>query len=521
MRRRWATHALIVAAVGIVAATLASPASAHPLGNFTTNQLVQLRFDEGSVRVDYVLDQAEIPTFQAVQRFDADGDGAIAGAELEPLLDSILDEVASGLQLVVDGRPVPLGQPRETRLSFPPGQGGLELTRLEASFTAQRPTGATEVGFANRAYSARTGWTAIQVLPGTGTDVDSSVAATDATDRLRRYPEDLLSSPPNEREASFSLRAGSGQVAAPEGLSGGKATQDRSLDGFADALAGGDTQGLLILFLLAAAFGWGALHALSPGHGKAMVAGYLVGARGTPRHAAILGLTVTATHTVSVFALGFVTLAASQYILPEDLYPLLAVASGLLVVGIGIAVMRSRFRRWRAMRAISTGTELGAEPGHRSHSGADGLSPHDGHAHQGHSHDHGHAAEGQSRDGHPPHGHSHLPDGPITMRGLVGLGVSGGMVPCPSALVVLVAAISQHRIGLGMILIVVFSIGLAASMTAIGLAVIYGGRLIRRLRPERRLFGSRIAGAIPALSASVIVIAGVLITVRSLPELGL
>ena len=137
-------------------------------------------------------------------------------------------------------------------------------------------------------------------------------------------------------------------MTAPPGLSGGEVTTNRALDGFANALAGGNTHGLLIVFLLAAAFGWGALHALSPGHGKTMVAGYLVGARGTPRHAAILGLMVTATHTVSVFALGLVTLAASQYILPEQLYPWLGVLSGLLVVGIGLNVMRSRFRRWRA-----------------------------------------------------------------------------------------------------------------------------------------------------------------------------
>jgi nickel/cobalt transporter (NicO) family protein len=106
------------------------------------------------------------------------------------------------------------------------------------------------------------------------------------------------------------------------------------------------------------------------------------------------------------------------------------------------------------------------------------------------------------------------------MRSLIGLGVSGGIVPCPSALVVLIAAISQHRIGLGMVLIVAFSLGLAATLIAVGLAVIYGGRVITWLRPERRIFGSRFAGALPAISASVIVIAGVLITSRAIPQLG-
>jgi ABC-type nickel/cobalt efflux system permease component RcnA len=199
---------------------------------------------------------------------------------------------------------------------------------------------------------------------------------------------------------------------------------------------------------------------------------------------------VTATHTVSVFALGMITLAASQYILPEQLYPWLGVLSGLLVVGIGLTVMRSRFRRWRAARAEAGGGTASAGNSDHAHR----------HRHTGHAH--------------------HHPDGPITMRGLIGLGVSGGIVPCPSALVVLIAAISQHRVGLGMALILAFSLGLAATLTAVGLAVVFGGRLITRLRPERRLFGSRFAGALPALSASVIVLAGVLITSKAIPQLG-
>ena len=408
-------------------------------------------------------------------------------------------EVSSGLELRADGRPLELGAPRHARLGFPPGQGGLLLTRVEADFSAGLPPGARRVELVNRAYSDRIGWRAVQVLPGSGTDVSSSVPATDPTDGLRSYPEDLLSSPPDEREASFEVRPGSGEVTAPQGLAGGDGSQDRALDGFANSLAGGDSHGLLIVFLLGAAFGWGALHALSPGHGKAMVAGYLVGSRGTPRHALILGITVTATHTAAVFALGLVTLAASEYVLPEDLYPWLGLASGLMVAGIGLTVMRSRFRRWRALRAQASREGDGLGGGHEAHGGG---------------HDHGH------HHSHRDHHHTHHDDGPITMRGLLGLGVSGGIVPCPSALVVLIAAISQHRVGLGMLLIVAFSLGLAATLTAAGLAVIYGGRLMARLRPERRIFGSRLAGALPAISASVIVLAGVLITSRAVPQLG-
>jgi ABC-type nickel/cobalt efflux system permease component RcnA len=363
-------------------------------------------------------------------------------------------------------------------LSFPPGQAGLELTRLELRYEAALEELPRRVALANEAFPERTGWRAIQVLPGDGTDVVSDVPASDPTRGLTAYPADLLSSPADDRAASFAVTAGGGQVSAPEGIAPTAVTSDRGAGGFADLLTRDDANGWLVLLLFAAAFGWGALHALSPGHGKAMVAAYLAGSRGRPRHAVALGATVTLTHTAAVFALGLVTLAASEYVVPEDLYPWLGVASGAMVIAIGIWVMRSRFRRWRAARA-------GTEHGHHHHHHA----PRDGEA-------------------------------PIRARELLGLGVSGGLVPCPSALVVLVAAISQHRVGFGMALIVAFSLGLAATVTAVGLATIWGQRLVRRLRPERTLFGGRFSGALPALSAGLIVLVGVLITYRAWPELG-
>jgi len=470
-------RALAVVSLCLVgAAIVPSGAGAHPLGNFSVNHLSQVRISADRVQVHYILDQAEIPTFQEAQEFDSDGSGAVDGAERESLLRQKLGEIAPNLELTVDGGQVPLSAPHNTRLSFPPGQGGLSLTRVEADFTAPLPVAATDVQLHDGTYDGRVGWKAVEVLPGDGTDVRSTVPASDPTEGLRAYPQDLLSSPPDVRDADFAVSPGSGSVTAPDGPDGGPLTTNRAQDGFAGALTSSNAHGWLIVLLFLAAFGWGALHALSPGHGMSMVAGYLVGSRGTPRHAVILGLTVTATHTVAVFALGLVTLFLSQYILPEDIYPWLGVASGLGVVAIGFAVMRSRFRRWRLARASV--------------------------------HDHSH------------HHHHHAPEGPVTMRSLVALGISGGAVPCPSALVVLVAAISQHRLGLGMALITVFSLGLAATLTAVGLAVVYGGRLVSRLRPEKRLFGARFAGALPAVSALLIVLAGTLITLRAIPQVG-
>lgn len=477
-----------------VCGLLPSTAAAHPLGNFTTNQLVQVKVSSDSASLHYVLDQAEIPTFQQIGRFDTDGDGTIAGTEQAPFEQELLTEVEAKLGVSADGKPVPLGLPANIELSFPPGQAGLALTRLEATFPVALANGLKSLSIDNKAFDDRLGWREIQAVPGDGTAVVSDLPVSDPTDELRAYPVDLLSSPFDQREVTLEVSSGSGTVNGPDGPTvSADADTGRATDGFADILTGARTDGALILLLLLAAFGWGALHALSPGHGKAMVAGYLAGSRGKPRHAAALGLTVTATHVVSVFALGLVTLAASQYIVPEKLYPWLGIASGVMIVVIGLRVMLTRFQRWRSVRR-------GEEPAHD-------------HSH-GHSHDHGH-----SHSHSHSHDHTHDSETPIRTRELIGLGVSGGIVPCPSALVVLIAAISQHRLGLGIVLIFAFSLGLAATITGIGLVTIWGRKLMGRLNPEKMIFGGRISGAIPTISASVIVLAGVLITTRAVPQL--
>jgi nickel/cobalt transporter (NicO) family protein len=327
-------------------------------------------------------------------------------------------------------------------------------------------------------FPGRLGWKAVVIQAGQGTDVRSSVPATDPTDGLRHYPQNLLKSPLQDRLATFAVTPGTGHVTAPRGLDAGKATKDRSGDGFAAIFAeAASGKGVLVL-LLFAAFGWGALHALSPGHGKSMVAAYLVGTRGTARHAAVLGATVTITHTAGVFALGIVTLALSQYILPEQLYPWLTLASGLLVLGVGAGVLRSRLRWGRKQR---------------EHQQA-----HDQmHAHE-HQHEHDH--------------HHHAPDD-LSWKALVAMGASAGLIPCPSALVVLLGAISQHQVGLGLVLILAFSLGLAATMTGIGIAVVSAKRLSSKLS-----FSGRLMPLLPALSAIAIVCVGCVLTAQAVPK---
>ena len=472
---------LLSTAVAVAGTVLVAPAAAaHPLGNFTVNHLTTVKVSSDRVDVRYVLDQAEIPTFQE----RGQSRGAVLAAKRA--------EVAGGLRLRVNGRAVPLELKPGGELTMPDGQGGLRTTRVELKLAAavDDPRSAE---LTDNTFPGRVGWKAIVAEPGEGTRVRTNAPSGDPTGGLRRYPQDLLNSPLDRRAATFAVEPGDGSLVAPRREGGGTTTtRDASGAGFAalfdDAAAG---QGVLLLLLLAA-FGWGALHALSPGHGKAMVAAYLIGTRGTPWHAVVLGATVTVTHTLGVFALALVTLLLSQYILPEDLYPWLTLVSGLLVVVIGAGVLRARIR-WA--RESGGGSGPSAEAALHSHGPGT-------HAHH-HHHDHDH---------HHHHDHDHHHENAVTRRSLLGMGAAAGLIPCPSALVVLLGAIAQHEVGLGMLLIVAFSLGLAATLTALGLLVVYGRRVLPRVRLDGRL-----ATALPSVSALVIVAVGCVLTLQAVP----
>ena len=437
---------LVLLAVGAAALALPALAAAHPLGNFTINRFSRVEAPGPRVYVRYVLDMAEIPTFQA-GRID---------------VHAYARRIARNAHLVVDGRPASL-VPVRTALAHPLGAGGLHTTRLEVVLAGPRLPGRASVAYHDENYSNRIGWKEIVV----GADTRST------SDELRAYPKDLLQSPLDTSSLMTSLEPGDGPDVAPA-LSSGKSLEapDRVADaGFASLVGRSHLSALVILASLAAALFWGAAHALSPGHGKTIVTAYLVGQRGTPRHAALLGLIVTITHTIGVFALGLVTLALSQFVVPDRLYPWLNLASGLLVVAIGASVL---WARWRHRRA---------------------------HAH-GHHHHHGHVPGSDPGTG-------------PSFRSLLAVGVSGGLLPCPSALVVLLAAISLHRVAFGLILILAFSAGLALSITGIGLVAVLARRAFRRLSfegPAMRL--------LPAASALVILAAGLAMTVHAVPKVG-
>ena len=446
MRRSGALAAALLA-LACVALGRPGGADAHPLGNFTVNHYAGIEVAGNRVYVRFVLDLAEIPTYQEGGRVRAPRYAA---------------EVARELELRLDGmraRLVPVAHGVSSR----PGAGGLPTLRFEAVYRA--PRSGTSLEFADHTFRSRIGWREITVTARDGARlVDASVPAESRSDELRAYPQALLASPLNVRSARARLVPGS--VPGPPPQLDDRAAPVHRGGGFEALVARGELSlSVVVLSLLVAAF-WGAAHALTPGHGKALVAGYLIGTRGRPRDAVLLGATVTVTHTAGVFGLGLVTLLLSRFVVPEQLYPWLTLVSGVLVVGVGAAVLRQR---------------LGARRSHTHHH-------HHHHDHDDHRH------------------HDHEPGG------ILGVGVAAGLLPCPSALVVLLSAMALHRIGFGFALIVAFSLGLAATITGIGLVAVLARRAFSRVSLEGPL-----VRALPSLSAVAILLVGVVLTVRALP----
>lgn len=283
---------------------------------------------------------------------------------------------------------------------------------------------------------------------------------------------------------------------------------------------------------IAACFVWGAMHALSPGHGKTIVGAYLVGENATAQQAVFLGLTTTITHTAGVFALGLVTLFLANFILPEQLYPWLSFLSGLIVVDIGLRLLINRLRSFPWFKKIFSIHSAD----HHSH---DHLTVHShehlpthSHSHSpAHSHDH---VTAHSHD-HPPtqshqhahdhsdqhsSAHSHLPPGadgsPVTWKNLLALGISGGMVPCPSALVVLLSMVAIGQAGFGLVLVSAFSLGLAGTLTLLGVLLVNARRLFERVPTQFRF-----ARVLPAMSALFITLLGLGISAQAVMQIGL
>jgi nickel/cobalt transporter (NicO) family protein len=510
MSRRMLFAGVAIAAAGVVLLLPGGSASAHPLGNLTVNTYAGIVVARDRVRVDYVLDLAELPTVQAKQRIDSDGDGSTNPAELDAYRLSECSTLARGLDLELGSAPLTLA-PDHSSLRFLPGQGGLQTLRLECALTAPaRVTTKAHVTFEDTNLTDRIGWREI-TFNGDGTTLSGSDAPTSSrSNRLLAYPTNGRS-PLRELSASANVRGGGPRLAptatptatpiAPQARGADPLTSwfqrtvgERNL-----------TAGLALLALLVAVV-LGGLHAMAPGHGKTMMAAYVVGRRGTPRQVAAIGLTVAITHTGGVLALGTI-IWLSRAVAPDRLLPWLTVASGSMLALCGAALL---YRRVVLDRTGHSHLRLPGLPDH------DHPHPHD-HPHHDHLHDHDHHHHG---DHDHPHHHDLHDDDPAPFRKawLVLMGVAGGLVPTPSALVVLLGAAALHRIWFGIVLVTLYGLGMATSLMGAGLLLVRAQSWLEHnwyARPRAAL----LLRYLPAITALLLVGGGLSVILRGAAQL--
>jgi ABC-type nickel/cobalt efflux system permease component RcnA len=484
---------------------------AHPMGNFSISRYAGLRIAQHVIELRYLLDMAEIPTFTEIQ------ESGIIPEVGHPSLRGYLDRqtvlLQEGLLVEMNGQRLPL-QGVASEIVFPPGAGDLPTLKLGIVYRASFETTCVEapchLHYRDSNFPGRIGWQEVIAVAEPGiTVVQSSVPAPDRSRALTDYPTALLSSPPQVLEAEVRFRQESPpHVVATTGAPQPSPGQVRGTGSSMTTPRGAltelvTTQQLslgMVCLALAVAIGLGALHALEPGHGKTVVAAYLVGTRGTPRHALYLGLIVTATHTAGVYLLGAVTLYLSHYIVPERLYPWLGGLSGLLITGLGCGLFLQRY-----VGENQAHTHIHSHAHHHSHL---------------HKHAHAHHHATIHHDYPSPHAASQPQpsrEETISSRALLALGVTGGIVPCPAALVVLLSAVALQRVGFGLLLIVAFSVGLAGVLITLGLLMVSARHAMARFQGEGRLM----TRWLPLTSAAVITVFGLAMIVQALVAAGM
>jgi ABC-type nickel/cobalt efflux system permease component RcnA len=514
---------------GLLVIAFAGPASAHPLGNFTINHYDGLTLRADGVDDTAVIDTAEIPTSQRRPRIDTNHDGSVSSVERAAHARRSCATLAGALHLTVDGRRLPLGTTRSS-FTYRTGAAGLSTSRLVCRLHVDADLHRSAiVAFADGYEADRIGWREVTAL-GDGVHLDHSpVPASSVSDKLLRYPNNLLSSPLDVRAATVHTLPGPGVSTFATGLAAvpGAGFLARALDrlnSVFDGLVGAKHAGLgvsLLAVLLAVVLG--ASHAALPGHGKTVMAAYIAGRRGRIRDAVTVGATVTLTHTAGVLALGLaLTLSAS--IAGDVVLRDLGVVSGLLIAVVGVGLLRSAVReRPHRLHAFDDQIEAVAPVHDQVHEpvpepvrelvtvGAPASAPapvagH--HHHDGHEHDH-HHAHGRGHD----HGHHH--GRPLSRGGLIGMGVAGGLVPSPSALVVLLGAIALGRTVFGVVLVLGYGVGMAATLIAAGLLLVkMRNRFDRPGMRVRLRWATRLSALMPVLTATLVVVVGLALAGR-------
>jgi high-affinity nickel-transport protein len=526
------------------------------MGNFSINHYAGIRVERDAVEVLYIIDLAEIPTYQEMQ--ESSLVAQVGDASLAPYLARQAETWKTGLRLEVNGQVAPLKAVSETVI-FPPGAGGLPTMKIGVVYrgvsgvAAGSPAEKMHLRYSDANFEGHAGWKEIVVAAGSGVTLSHSTRySKDRSAQLSDYPTDLLNSPPQDLSADvdYSIDAAPIQsetksiptkprVAASlqtksvvQGSAVARTVREQppTRAGAFAATTAAATQALKLeankqatprnrftelmarprmgfWFLLTGAFlaaGLGAAHALEPGHGKTIVAAYLVGSRGRTRHAVGLGLLVTAAHTAGVYLLGAVVLYASKYVIPERIYPWLSIFSGMVIAVLAVYLLLRAWTgveahgeqegvphtHWYSQKRARAGVVDAVDPTHRGETAMDG-------------------APGLMRD----NGRERT----VPLRQLLLLGITGGIIPCPAALVVLLSAVSLHRIGLGLFLIVAFSMGLATVLIAIGVVMVKARSMLSRWKSDSPVMRRWL----PMASASAMLIAGIAIAASAFPATGI
>jgi len=472
MRSRTVRGLAVAIGAVFVVLVVAPAAFAHPLGNFTVNRGSAIRLTVGGAEVDYTIDMAEIPTYQELPAIDVNGDGVVSAQELDAWAEREARVILPGLELRVDGRAIGLSSTSAAAVLLP-GQAGLQTLRFEGAFSGRVATGSGSIAYQDgNVADGRIGWREVTASGDGVALAGSNVPATSPSDDLRAYPQDMLSSPLDvtSMSATFSSSATAGATGIGSGASvDAVARPATEAAGFAGVLA---RRGLpLVLLGLVLAFGFGAWHALLPGHGKTLMAGAMVGSGARPRQALAVATAVASMHSAAVVALGLAVVGLQQTFRPEVLYPWLGTLSGVAAVALGGYLLWTRSNDWRHRRRHVDG------------------------------HNHAHAR------------HDRVlvlrPDGRLSRRGILTLAFAGGILPAPSALLAMLAAIQAHRVVYGLALVAAFSAGLASALLGVGIGALRARDAIARRASER------VALALPLVSAVAIVIAGLAIAVRA------
>jgi nickel/cobalt transporter (NicO) family protein len=525
--------AVLAASAGLLLLS-GAPADAHPLGNFTRNFYAGITISPDRIRIDHVTDLAEIPTFSERQGIDTNHDGTLDPTETRAYQDRACQQTAAQVHLSVGNHALALGVDSSS-LSFPPGAGGLPTLRLECAISASlagsvgAPTGTARLDDLNQ--NGRLGWHEITAIGDRVRLSAPGIPSVSASHRLTRYPADLLSSPLTQHIANLTwivTGAGAGATTADRPASSAVSASpiaatrsfgsvDTATRAFTALI---DRQHLTVPFALLAlllAVALGGLHALAPGHGKTIMAGYLVGAGARVREAVTIGLSVTITHTAGVILLGVLLVATARFA-PETIYPWMTIASGLLAVTVGLTLLRITIRRTR--NGSRPAQPVAAQPvtSQPVPVPVGAIAPHQNATQHHHAAGHEHSHHGLGHDQHG-HGHTHLPPASgVGLKGLLTLGLAGGLVPSPSALVVLLAGFSLHRAWFGLLLVIAYGAGMALALTMIGMLLVRARGMIERVgrgHPATRRLAPVLA-LLPTLAALVVVIAGSYLITRGL-----